>query len=48
VPRCAEPVVLAWQGFRDAVVKVRGVPKDDLLTVLEKIEDQEIVDVRQT
>jgi acetoin utilization protein AcuB len=34
-------------GYWDAVVKVRGVPKDDLLAVLEKIEDQEIVDVRE-
>jgi acetoin utilization protein AcuB len=34
-------------GYWDAVVKVRGVPKDDLLAVLEKVEGQEIVDVRE-
>ena len=34
-------------GYWDVVVKVRGVPKDDLVAVLEEIEDQEIVDVRE-
>jgi acetoin utilization protein AcuB len=34
-------------GYWDVVVKVRNVPKDDLVAVLEKIEDQEIVDVRE-
>jgi len=33
-------------GYWDVVVKVRGVPKDDLVAVLEKIEDHEIVDAR--
>jgi acetoin utilization protein AcuB len=35
-------------GYWDLVVKVRGVPKDDLVAVLEKIEGQEIIDARQT
>jgi len=34
-------------GYWDVVIKVRNVPKDDLVAVLEKIEDQEIVDVRE-
>ncbi len=34
-------------GYWDVVVKVRNVPKDDLVAVLEKIEDQEIIDVRE-
>jgi acetoin utilization protein AcuB len=34
-------------GYWDGVFKVRGVPKDDLVAVLEKIADQEIVDVRE-
>jgi acetoin utilization protein AcuB len=34
-------------GYWDVVVKVRNVPKDDLVAVLEKIEDQEIVDARE-
>jgi len=34
-------------GYWDAVFKVRGVPKDDLVAVLEKVEGQEIVDVRE-
>jgi CBS domain-containing protein len=34
-------------GYWDVVVKVRGVPKDDLVAVLEKIEDHEIVDARE-
>jgi acetoin utilization protein AcuB len=33
-------------GYWDVVVKVRNVPKDDLVAVLEGIEDQEIVDAR--
>jgi acetoin utilization protein AcuB len=35
-------------GYWDMVVKVRNAPKDDLVAVLEKIEGQEIVDVRET
>jgi acetoin utilization protein AcuB len=34
-------------GYWDVVIKVRNVPKDDLVAVLEGIEDQEIVDVRE-
>ena len=34
-------------GYWDVVVKVRDVPKDDLVAVLEEIEDQEIVDARE-
>ena len=34
-------------GYWDCVFKVRRVPKDDLVAVLEKIEGQEIVDVRE-
>jgi acetoin utilization protein AcuB len=34
-------------GYWDGVFKVRGVPTDDLVAVLEKIEEQEIVDVRE-
>jgi acetoin utilization protein AcuB len=34
-------------GYWDVVVKVRNAPKDDLVAVLEKIEGQEIVDVRE-
>ncbi len=34
-------------GYWDAVFKVRGVPRDDLVAVLEKIEGQEIMDVRE-
>ena len=34
-------------GYWDVVAKVRNVPKDDLVAVLEKIEDQEIVDARE-
>jgi acetoin utilization protein AcuB len=34
-------------GYWDVVLKVRDVPKDDLVAALEKIEDQEIVDVRE-
>jgi acetoin utilization protein AcuB len=35
-------------GYWDMVVKVRGVPKDDLVAVLQKIEGQEILDARET
>lgn len=35
-------------GYWDLVIKVRNVPKDDLVAVLEKIEGQEIIDVRET
>jgi acetoin utilization protein AcuB len=35
-------------GYWDLVVKVREVPKDDLLAVLSKIEGQEVVDIRET
>jgi len=34
-------------GYWDGVFKVRDVAKDDLVAVLEKIEGQEIVDVRE-
>jgi acetoin utilization protein AcuB len=34
-------------GYWDAVVKVRSVPKDDLVALLEKIEGHEIMDVRE-
>ena len=34
-------------GYWDGVFKVRDAPKDDLVAVLEKIEGQEIVDVRE-
>ncbi len=34
-------------GYWDEVFKIRGVPKDDLVAVLGKIEGQEIVDVRE-
>lgn len=34
-------------GYWNEVFKVRGVPKDDLIAVLEKIEGQEIVDIRE-
>lgn len=34
-------------GYWDFVIKVRDVPKDDVVAVLEKIEGQEIVDVRE-
>ena len=36
------------EGFWDIVLKVRDVPRDDLLAVLEQLEDCEIVDVRET
>jgi acetoin utilization protein AcuB len=35
-------------GYWDMVIKVQNVPKDDLIAVLEKIEGQEIIDVRET
>jgi acetoin utilization protein AcuB len=35
------------RGYWDVVIKVRNVPQDDLVAVLEGIEDQEIVDVRE-
>jgi acetoin utilization protein AcuB len=34
-------------GFWDVVIKVRSVPKDKLVSVLEQIDGQEIVDVRE-
>ena len=35
-------------GYWDLVVKVRNVPKDDLLAVLKKIEGQKVIDIRET
>ena len=35
-------------GYWDLVVKVREVPKDDLLAALSKIEGQEVIDIRET
>ncbi len=35
-------------GFWDVIIKVRDVDKDELIAVLESIEDQEIIDVRET
>jgi acetoin utilization protein AcuB len=35
-------------GYWDMVIKVRKAPKDDLVAVLQKIEGQELVDVRET
>jgi acetoin utilization protein AcuB len=35
-------------GYWDIVIKVRNAPKDELITVLEKIEGQKIIDVRET
>ena len=34
-------------GFWDVIIKIRNVPKDKLVSVLEKIEGQEITDVRE-
>lgn len=34
-------------GYWDGVVRVQSVTKDDLVAVLEKIEGQEIIDVRK-
>jgi acetoin utilization protein AcuB len=36
------------EGYWDIVLKVRDVPKEDLLDVLEQLEDCEIIDVRET
>ncbi len=33
--------------FWDVIIKVRGAPRDELVSVLEKIEGQEIIDVRE-
>jgi acetoin utilization protein AcuB len=35
-------------GYWDLVVKVREVPKDKLVAVLEKIDGQEVIDARET
>ena len=35
-------------GYWDMVVKIRNVPKDELVAVLNKIEGQEVMDVRET
>jgi acetoin utilization protein AcuB len=35
-------------GYWDYVIKVRDAPKEDLVSILEKIEDLEILDVRET
>ena len=35
-------------GYWDIVLKVRNVPKDDVVAVVKKIEGQELVDVRET
>lgn len=35
-------------GYWDLVVKVRNVPKDDLRAALNKIEGQEVIDIRET
>jgi acetoin utilization protein AcuB len=35
-------------GYWDVVIKVKNVPRDDLVAVLNKIEGQEIIDVRET
>jgi acetoin utilization protein AcuB len=34
-------------GYWDVVVKIRNVPKEEIIAVLEKVEGQEIVDVRE-
>jgi acetoin utilization protein AcuB len=36
------------EGYWDIVLKVRDVPKEDLLAALEQLEDCEIMDVRET
>jgi acetoin utilization protein AcuB len=36
------------EGYWDIVLKVRDVPKEDLLAALEELEDCEIIDVRET
>ena len=33
--------------FWDVIIKVRGAPRDELVSVLEKIEGQEIIDIRE-
>jgi acetoin utilization protein AcuB len=35
-------------GYWDMVIKIRNVPKDDLVAVLKKVEGQEVIDVRET
>ncbi len=35
-------------GYWDIVIKVRNAPKDELISALEKIEGQKIIDVRET
>lgn len=35
-------------GYWDMVVKIRNVPKDELVGVLKKIEGQEVIDARET
>jgi acetoin utilization protein AcuB len=35
-------------GYWDMVIKVRNVPKDELVAVLNKVEEQEVVDARET
>jgi len=35
-------------GYWDMVVKIRDVPKDELVAVLKKIEGQEVIDARET
>jgi len=34
-------------GYWDIVVKIRNVPQEEIVAILEKVEDQEIVDVRE-
>jgi acetoin utilization protein AcuB len=36
------------EGFWDVVIKVRGASKDKLVSALEKIEGQEVIDARET
>lgn len=35
-------------GYWDMVIKIRNVPKDNLVAVLKKVEGQEVIDVRET
>jgi acetoin utilization protein AcuB len=35
-------------GYWDMVIKVRNVPKDELVAVLNKVEGQEVIDARET
>ena len=46
---CASGGVVAPKrpDYWDCVIKVRDVPKDELVAVLEKIEGQEVIDVRE-